>query len=395
MASVTSSLFGTLADMGSPETLLQQRVEKAYGGNRRPGDVFFNASAGAGEQLLQSTQKLFGMEDEQVKQQRKLQAIIQGVQTQVDLSTPDGLSELANRLNEFPEFSGIALAMRQEAAKAKLAANEANLKQGFLRAQTETERYKQTKLAAEAEKALRVEDNPNLEKIDLNDKVIYVDKRTGSIVQEYQKGLTPEQKRKQAQGSDEEKAGYIGKTGAYRNSFGEVFSATEMAKQRAGFDSAESILKDINKIDGTTIRQAEGFFDVTEPGITQKIASQVSPKTVEAQTKIAAIELQKRLEALPPGSASDADMRQAARGFPGFGDAQALKNWVNETKEKLEFSLAKQNERYGFNRKIKATAPVEFGKQKAKEQKPSSDVPAGVDPAVWSVMTPEEKALWK
>ena len=155
MASVTSSLFGTLAGMGSPETLLQQRVQQAYGGNRRPGDVFFNASAGAGEQLLQSTQKLFGMEDEQVKQQRKLQAIIQGVQTQVDLSTPDGLSELANRLNEFPEFSGIALAMRQEAAKAKLAANEADLKQGFLRAQTETERYRQTELASRAEKNLK------------------------------------------------------------------------------------------------------------------------------------------------------------------------------------------------------------------------------------------------
>jgi hypothetical protein len=155
MASVTSSLFGTLAGMGSPETLLQQRVQQAYGGNRQPGTAFFNASAGAGEQLLQSTQKLFGMEDEQVKQQRKLQAIIQGVQTQVDLSTPDGLSELANRLNEFPEFSGIALAMRQEAAKAKLAANEADLKQGFLRAQTETERYRQTELASRAEKNLR------------------------------------------------------------------------------------------------------------------------------------------------------------------------------------------------------------------------------------------------
>jgi len=155
MASVTSSLFGTLASMGSPETLLEQRVQQAYGGNRRPGDVFFNAAAGAGEQLLQSTQKLFGMESEQLKQQRKLQAIIQGVQTQVDVSTPDGLAELANRLNEFPEFSGIALAMRQEAAKAKLAANEAQLKEGLVKAQTATEGYRQTELASRAEKNLR------------------------------------------------------------------------------------------------------------------------------------------------------------------------------------------------------------------------------------------------
>ena len=155
MASITSSLFGTLAGMGSPETLLEQRVQQAYGGNRRPGDVFFNASAGAGEQLMQSTRKLFGQEDEQTRQQRKLQAIIQGVQAQTDVSTPEGLTTLADQLNMFPEFSGIALAMRQEAAKLKMDVTKNEIGNALKQAQTQTERFQQTKLAADAEKALR------------------------------------------------------------------------------------------------------------------------------------------------------------------------------------------------------------------------------------------------
>jgi hypothetical protein len=111
------------------------------------------------------------MEDEQVKQQRKLQAIIQGVQTQVDVSTPDGLSELANRLNEFPEFSGIALAMRQEAAKAKLAANEAQLKEGLVKAQT-------GKYEAEAAKASK----EKTETVVLPPGATLVSKTTGEVV---------------------------------------------------------------------------------------------------------------------------------------------------------------------------------------------------------------------
>lgn len=155
MASITSSLFGTLAGMGSPETLLEQRVQQAYGGNRRPGDVFFNASAGAGEQLMQSTRKLFGQEDEQTRQQRKLQAIIQGVQAQTDVSTPEGLTTLADQLNMFPEFSGIALAMRQEAAKLKMDVTKNEIGNALKQAQIQTEGFQQTKLAADAEKALR------------------------------------------------------------------------------------------------------------------------------------------------------------------------------------------------------------------------------------------------
>lgn len=155
MASITSSLFGTLAGMGSPETLLEQRVQRAYGGNRRPGDVFFNASAGAGEQLMQSTRKLFGQEDEQTRQQRKLQAIIQGVQAQTDVSTPEGLTTLADQLNMFPEFSGIALAMRQEAAKLKMDVTKNEIGNALKQAQTQTEAFKQTKFAAETEAKLR------------------------------------------------------------------------------------------------------------------------------------------------------------------------------------------------------------------------------------------------
>ena len=177
MASITSSLFGTLAGMGSPETLLEQRVQQAYGGNRRPGDVFFNASAGAGEQLMQSTRKLFGQEDEQTRQQRKLQAIIQGVQAQTDVSTPEGLTTLADQLNMFPEFSGIALAMRQEAAKLKMDVTKNEIGNALRQAQTQTEAFKQTKLAADTEAKLR---EPTVKKGTLAERLVELETKRGS-----------------------------------------------------------------------------------------------------------------------------------------------------------------------------------------------------------------------
>jgi len=45
-----------------------------------------------------------------------LNSIIQRTQQEADLSTPEGLIALANNLNQLPQFAGIALAMRQEAA---------------------------------------------------------------------------------------------------------------------------------------------------------------------------------------------------------------------------------------------------------------------------------------
>jgi hypothetical protein len=64
------------------------------------------------------TNPLFTQNLPQVQKAGQLQQIIQQVQSSgVDMSTPDGLIELANALNTNPEFSGMAVAIRQEANK--------------------------------------------------------------------------------------------------------------------------------------------------------------------------------------------------------------------------------------------------------------------------------------
>jgi hypothetical protein len=45
-----------------------------------------------------------------------LSSIIQQTQQQADLGTPEGLIQLANNLNQLPQFSGMAVAIRQEAS---------------------------------------------------------------------------------------------------------------------------------------------------------------------------------------------------------------------------------------------------------------------------------------
>lgn len=65
-----------------------------------------------GASLRESITGAFG----QQTPRQALNSIIQQTQQQADLSTPEGLVTLANNLNQLPQFAGIALAMRQEAA---------------------------------------------------------------------------------------------------------------------------------------------------------------------------------------------------------------------------------------------------------------------------------------
>jgi hypothetical protein len=193
-----------------------------------------------------------------------------------------------------------------------------------------------------------------------------------------------------AAGEEGPKVGFS-KTGVYTNQFGEVIPATEMSKQRTGFQSAEDLLNKLNKITDEDIKQSESIIDYTQGETRKTIGGKFASKTLDAQTKIAAGQLLQQIEALPPGSASDADMRAAARSFPGYGDATALRNWVNRTKTDLNESLSRQSERYGFSQKVKATAPVGTGKQNSK----ASAKPVGLSDAEWNAMTPAEKELFK
>lgn len=233
--------------------------------------------------------------------------------------------------------------------------------------------------------------------VDTGDRIRILDPITLNVVREFPKTLTPNQQRGLEDTTP--KVGFNAKTGSYTNQYGEIFDKTEMRTNRQGFTEAEKLLEKLNSIDADTIKQAESMIDYTEGGIAKTIGSQVSPKTVGAQTKIAAAQLLEQIEKLPPGSASDADMRAAVRDFPGYGDAQQLANWVNRTKESLSTSLARQQDLYGFRRSVVPTPAIDLGKPKTPKAAPKpatqSGVPAGVPPDVWGAMTKEERALWQ
>jgi len=102
MANVMQSLFG----LNLPQ---QQQAAPAF----NPLANLSAMGAAAGASLRQNIAGAFG----QQTPQQALSSIIQRTQQEADLGTPEGLNKLADNLNQLPQFSGIALAMRQEATK--------------------------------------------------------------------------------------------------------------------------------------------------------------------------------------------------------------------------------------------------------------------------------------
>jgi len=155
--------------------------------------------------------------------------------------------------------------------------------------------------------------------------------------------------------------GPIGKSGAYRDISGTVFGPTEMKPIRQEFEGAQKLLDTLNQVKESDVKDAQSIIDWTTKGETKALASK---KTLMAQTKIAASQLMEQIGQLPPGSASDADMRAAMKSFPGYSDADALAAWVNETKRKLEFNINRGTEQFGFKSRVQPTAPLDLKKKK-------------------------------
>lgn len=99
MANVMQSLFG-----------LSMQPQQPVAAD--PLQAFSGLISGTGTSLQQNITSAFG----QMTPQQALSGIVQRTQQEADLGTPEGLIQLANNLNQLPQFSGLALAMRQEAS---------------------------------------------------------------------------------------------------------------------------------------------------------------------------------------------------------------------------------------------------------------------------------------
>jgi hypothetical protein len=348
---IVGSAFPDFAGLLSTprESLMAAPIQAAQASNQTPMQAITGAIQGAGAQLQQGVGTLFGQVPARVAQQDRLAAIIQQVQsTGVDVASVEGQIALAQELSKYPEFIGMATAMRQQAAESqrKQAETEANIE--FKRAQA-------AQMTAKAEMPMKED--------------------ISSQMRQYRElvamGTPPAEARRIAynikEAGTEGPAVGFSKTGAYTNQFGETIPATEMSKNRTGFQSAEKLLSQLNKITDADVNNAEAVVDYTQSETRKAVGGKLFSKTLEAQTKIAASQLLQQIEALPPGSASDADMRTAAREFPGYANAAALRGWVNRTKEMLEMTLARQAEQFGFQRRVGATPPLTGGRQQGQQ----------------------------
>lgn len=147
--SITEGLFPSVAGLFSPVGSEQTRQLEMAGRPVDPlqavsGDIGF-----LGTRMRQGIGGAFGQMPEQDRKRQLAQQAAQELQQQgVDVSTPQGLLALAQRLDSLPGFSGESLAIRQAAAQMAQQQRMGGLEEQLKIAQTE-------KARAEAEKAGR------------------------------------------------------------------------------------------------------------------------------------------------------------------------------------------------------------------------------------------------
>jgi hypothetical protein len=142
--------------------------------------------------------------------------------------------------------------------------------------------------------------------------------------------------------------GRFNKKGDYIAPGGVFIGKTEVAKDREIARAANELRQGLQQLSPEDIKNTETVLgDVTQSGVKKYIASQFGNPALKAQAKVNASAVMQTLQNLPPGPASDKDIMQAKSSFPGYGDAQALQDWVNNTNSMLERKISNVNAKYG------------------------------------------------
>lgn len=332
---IVGNLFGV-----DPQQLAQARqavdMSNAYKfANLRPAEQAQYGAYLGGSQLGRVATGLLGGDTEMQKA-----SAIKQLSTQFDLTTPQGMRQFAQALQQVAPNEAMMAAKR---ADEMMATQE----QTALRsAQTQQ---------AEAGKVIQ---------IDLGDRIQLVNALTREVIREIPKGLTPAQAAKAGAGDGTGavgKPGAVGKSGAWRDVYGDIIPPVVMKDVQKEFKAAQNLYDTLSQVSETDVKNAESYVDWTTKAETKALASE---KTLTAQTKIAASQLMEQINQLPPGSASDADMKASMKSFPGYSNANALAAWVNETKRKLERTINIGTEQYGLKPNVKFSAPLDLKKKK-------------------------------
>jgi hypothetical protein len=122
----------------------------------------------------------------------------------------------------------------------------------------------------------------------------------------------------------------------------------EVAKDREIVRAANELRQGLQEIKPEDVKATETVLgDVTQSGIKKYLASQFGNPALAAQAKVNASAVMQTLQNLPPGPASDKDIMQAKSSFPGYGNAQDLQDWINNTNSMLERKINNANAKYG------------------------------------------------
>jgi hypothetical protein len=317
------------------------------------------------KQLGRAGQSLLGMEDPQLQEA----AMAKKISENFDVNSVSGLRGLAAELQKAGSLRYSQLAAQQ--------ANDLE-KQGLGIQKTQADIALQERKVSQDEK-LR-EALANLPENASDAQYLQVFRQFGSPDQQARAIEAAAARRDRlaaktaGEGDGVGKPGPVGKSGAYRDISGTVFGPTEMKPIRQEFEGAQKLLDTLNQVKASDVKDAESIIDWTTKGETKALASK---KTLMAQTKIAASQLMEQIGQLPPGSASDADMRASMKSFPGYSNADALAEWVNETKRKLQFNINRGTDQFGFTARVKPTEPINL-----KPAKPSAGSVASDDNAL-------------
>ena len=330
-----------------PGTMLNPSLAPLYAQATQQGQLVGEAARAVGG--------LLGVEDPELRKIRD----VQSMRNQFDVSTPDGLRSFAQALGQ-KGYTDLALQASAEADK---------------RALTQ----------AQTTRALR---EPAMNAFE---KLVSSGKYTPESLSKYQNSGNVADLRL-VKGADGEGGatgpGPVGKAGAFRDVDGNILGATEMKNIRTEFTEGQKLLKLLNDATAKDIKDAESFVDWTTAGVTKGLASS---KTLNAQTKLAAAQLIEQIGNLPPGSASDADMRASMKSFPGYSDPESLRQWVNRTKSKLQSRMEDISGQFGFQQRVVSSGEIKFDKPSSKTTQPAKPAASqDADSLVNKYLTPKK-----
>ena len=353
---IVGSLFGPNPAQIQQDYITQESSRANQYANLNPFQQANYGAMVAGQMGGRAISGLLGAEDPRLQQAKQMEQVKQWIaQSGVDINSPEGLAQAAQYAQSIGATEGAMFLGQQAMAKRQSLATA-----------TRTEQQ-----AAREEQKFKLEDQLRAELGALppdatEDDVLNVVRKYGSpdvILKALETKAT-----KLATEGNTGAPGPVGKAGAYRDVDGNIIGTAEMAKQRAGFKGAEQLMNELNKITADDVSAAYspvGIDWTTKEGWQKKLAG---AGTVDAQTKIAIAKLNQVIDSLPPGSASDADMKQALSGFPGYGDREALANWVNRAKEKIQFILDGFNSQFAWKPRTPSSGPIKLEQPKQAQQ---------------------------